>query len=142
MNLSPRDHVGQTEIDTVGFLSTSGRSRQLRLTHMFNIFHSICPDYLSHFVTRKRFYSHSHRTRASSWNFYIPRVGSFAKNSFFYQAALDWNNLPSHIKTIDDKFSFKRAVKKYLASIATTQQSASFAKLVSNGVLMCFKAIL
>ena len=124
LKLSPRDHVGYSEIDTVGFLCTSSRSRQLRLNHMFNIFHSNCPDYLNQFFVRTSD-SHSHRTRASSWNFFIPRVGSFTKNSFFYQAALDWNDLPSHIKAIQDKVSFKKAVKKHLSSIAMTVGSAA-----------------
>ena len=34
---------------------------------------------------------------------------------FFYQATLDWNNLPSHIKSISDKCSFKSTMKKHLA---------------------------
>ena len=117
LNFATRDHVGQDHFDAVKFLDVQNRARQLRLNHMFNIFHSLGPSYLKQFFT-KISDTHSYATRSSSWNFSIPRIGSYTKNSFFYQATHDWNKLPSCIKSIDDKYSFKVAMKKHLASNA------------------------
>ena len=114
MHLGPRDHVGQDQFESVKLLDTQNRSRQLRLNHMFNIFHSLGPSYFNQFFTQISDI-HSHATRSSSFNFHLPRIGSYAKHSFFYQATLDWNNLPSHIKSISDKCSFKSTMKKHLA---------------------------
>ena len=125
LNLSPRDHVGQINFDTVKLLDTHNRARQLRLNHMFNIFQSLGPSYLNQFFT-KISDTHSHATRSSSLNFHVPRVGSYTKKSFFYQATLDWNNLPTHIKSILDKCTYKYAMKKYLARNAMTHESAEF----------------
>ena len=104
MHLGPRDHVGQDQFESVKLLDTQNRSRQLRLNHMCNIFHSLGPSYCNQFFT-KISDIHSHATRSSSFNFHIPRVGSYAKHSCFYQATLGWNNLPLHIKSISDKCS-------------------------------------
>ena len=117
LNLSPRDHVGQEHFDAVKFLNVQNGSRQLRLNHMFNIFHSLGPSYLKQFFTKVSD-THSYATRSRYWNFSIPRIGSYTKNSFFYQATLDWNKLPSSIKSIDDKTMYKVAMKKHLASNA------------------------
>ena len=88
MHLGPRDHVGQDQFESFKPLNTQNRSRQLKLNHMFNIFHSLGPSYLNQFFTKiSNIYSHT--TRSSSFNFHIPRIGSYAKHSFFYQATLD-----------------------------------------------------
>ena len=125
LNLSSRDHVGQINLDTVKLLDTQNRARQLRLNHMFNIFHSLGPSYLNQFFT-KISHVHNHTTRSSASNFHVPRVGSYTKKSFFYRATLDWNDLPSQIKSILDKNTFKYAIKKHLARSAITQESAAF----------------
>ena len=97
---------------------------------MFNIFHSLGPSYLQQFFTKiSDVYSHS--TRSSAWNFQIPRVGSHTKKSFFYQATLDWNNLPSNIKSILDKCIYESAMKKHLARCAMTHESAEYVQLIS-----------
>ena len=93
MHLGTSDHVGQDQYESVKILDTQNRSRQLRLNHMFNIFHSLDPSYFNQFFTKISDIQ-SHATTSSSFNFHIPRIGSYAKHSFFYQATLDWNNLP------------------------------------------------
>jgi hypothetical protein len=52
LNLGPRVHIGQTELDRAGLLSVSDRAKQIMLHHMFDIFHGTAPDYL---VGPKRF---------------------------------------------------------------------------------------
>ena len=59
------------------------------------------------------------------------RVGfrGIASKSFYYNAILDWNALPSHIQTIRSKLEFKKAVKKHLAEVALRQESAEFVRV-------------
>lgn len=125
LNLSPRDHVDQTSLVTVKLLDIQNRARQLRLNHMFNIFHSLAPSYLNHFFTRTSDI-HSYDTRSSTWNYHVPKVGSYTKKSFFYQATLDWNKLPSHIRSVPDKNTYKCAVKKHLARSAMIHESTVY----------------
>ena len=68
MHLGPRDHVGQDQFESVKLLNTQNMSRQLRLNHMFKIFHSLGPSYFNQFFT-KISDIHSHATRSSSFNF-------------------------------------------------------------------------
>ena len=86
---------------------------------MFNIFHSLGPSYLKHFLT----------TRSSALNFLVPRVGSHTKKFFFYQATLDWDNLPSNIKSIIDKCTYKSALKRHFAKCAMTHEPAEMCNL-------------
>ena len=60
---------------------------QLRLNHMFNIFHSLGPSYFNQFFT-KISVIHSHATWPSSFNFHIPR------NWFIRQNTLSFTRLP------------------------------------------------
>jgi hypothetical protein len=46
------------------------------------------------------------------------------KNSFVYNAILDWNNLP--IKNISNKPAFKSAVKNYLKITARNRELDDF----------------
>ena len=81
LNLPPRDHVGQIDLDTVKLLDTQNRARELRFNHMFNIFHSLGPSYLNQFFT-KISDVHPHTTRLSTLSLHVPRVGSYTKKSF------------------------------------------------------------
>ena len=107
MNLSQRTHVDQLTRNSVKLLSTLDRVKQLWLNHVYNIFNGSSPPYLTHNFTRLS-RSHTHHTRSSSFNFFIPRVRGMASKSFYYNAILDWNALPPHIQTISNKLEFKR----------------------------------
>ena len=125
LNLSPREHIGQVHLNSIKFLRIHDRVKQLRLSHVFNIFHSSGPSYLQRFFTKVSD-SHSHRTRSSSFNFHVPRVTGLASHSFFYQSTLDWNSLPNTIKSISDKNSFKSQVKTHLSTTSMNQELAEF----------------
>ncbi len=99
LNLSPREHIGQVHLDSIKFLNIYDRVRQLRLNHVHKVFYSKGPSYLSQFFTKANA-THSHSTRSSSYNFHVPRVTSITSNSFYYQGTLDWNSLPSNIRSI------------------------------------------
>ena len=125
LNMSPRDHIGQIHLDSIKLLKIHDRVKQLRLNHMFGIFHSAGPLYLQQFFT-KISATHTHRTRSSSLNFHIPRVCGQGSKTFFYQGAKDWNSLPDYIKSITDKGAFKTQVKLHLSSIAMNQELAEY----------------
>jgi hypothetical protein len=52
LNLGPRTHIGQEELDRVGFLSVKDRVQQLKLSLVFKNFHGTSPDYLKSNFTR------------------------------------------------------------------------------------------
>ena len=55
--------------------------KQLRLNHVFGVFHATGPTYLQQFF-KKTSATHSHRTRSSSLNFHVPRVSGPASKTF------------------------------------------------------------
>ena len=123
--MTPREHVGQGELQIVKFLDIQNRIRQLRLNHMYNIFHSIAPPHISQFFTRTS-QIHRYTTRSNPMNFWVPRVDSVTAKSFYYQATLDWNGLPQEIKNIQNKSSFKKAVRIHLSTCAMTHELAAY----------------
>jgi hypothetical protein len=125
LDMSPREHVGQAQLQTLKYLDIQNRYKQLRLRHVHNVFQSTGPSYLHQLFTRTSAV-HSYGTRSNSLNVYVPRVKGQTFKSFFYQSILDWNSLPSDIKLIQDKETFKRAVKSHLSRNAMTQDLAAF----------------
>ena len=128
LNLSPRTHVGQLTRNSVKLLNTLDRVKKIKLNHVYNIFNGSSPPYFTHNFTRSS-RSHTHHKKSSSFNFFIPRVRGIASKSFYYNAILDWNALPSHIQTISSKLEFKKAVKKHMAEVALRQESAEFVRV-------------
>tara|TARA_B110000881_G_C18495777_1_gene474172 strand:- start:132 stop:1001 length:870 start_codon:yes stop_codon:yes gene_type:complete len=110
LNLSPRSHIDQQTRHSIKLLNTQDRVKQLRLNHVFNIFNDSGAPYLKLNFTRAAS-AHSHRTRSSNFNFIVPRVKGIAKKSFYYNAVLDWNDLPPQIQSLGSRMVFKRAVK-------------------------------
>ena len=112
LDLTPRSHIGQTQLDTLGLLNISDRVKFIRLNHVFKIRNGESPVYL-----KREFNSipHELNTRASSYNFYVPRLQGMASKSFFCNGIKDWNALPIAIKSITNMFQFKRQMKLFLA---------------------------
>ena len=46
LNLGPRSHIGQGELDQLGLLSVQDRASQLKLHHVYKIFHRSAPSYM------------------------------------------------------------------------------------------------
>ena len=78
LDLGPRSHVGQTELDKVGLLNTSDRAKQLMLGHMYNVYNGCAPVYLLDTFSKRN--DQRINTRSSSTSFVLPRVtgGTFA----------------------------------------------------------------
>ncbi|XP_072047123.1 uncharacterized protein [Amphiura filiformis] len=123
LKLSPRDHIGQHELNLVNLLKICDRVKQLRLNH--NIYHCQGALYLNQNFTRTSS-AHSYGTRSSESNFIVPRVKGIASNTFYYKAILDWNDLPSNIKGLPTKSAFKQSVKQHLASNSLSQEMSDF----------------
>ena len=109
----------------------------------FKIFNGSGPPYLAQNFTRAS-KSHSHYTRSSSFNFFVPSVIGIASKSFYYNAILDWSALPPQIQAIGSKLEFKKAVKKHLDDNAQWQDSAEFVMCVGllSHVLFCLCLLL
>lgn len=124
LDLGPRDHIGQKELDSVGLLKIEDRVKQLKLNHAFKVFHKLSPCYMS-----KQFVKiadvHHFNTRGSRFNFSIPRVkGQYGSNTFLYTAVKEWNALSSHVKDINNYADFKKNVKSFLASQARQREGS------------------
>ena len=59
---------------------------------------------------------HNLGTRNSSYNYFVPRVNSANKRTFYYGAISDWNALPLSIKVENNYNSFKCKSKRFLAA--------------------------
>ena len=114
LDVEPRTHIGQTELDKVGMLSSKDRIVQLKLNHVFKIFNDTCPHYLKFDFTRVSSL-HKYSTRGSPFNFVVPLAKGQARFTFYNTAIHHWNSLPSEIKSISDFNLFKKLVKKHLA---------------------------
>ena len=50
LKLEPRSHIGRVEFEKLGMLKVEDRIKQLKLNHVFKIYHDEAPEYLiSHF---------------------------------------------------------------------------------------------
>ena len=83
LKFQPRSHIGREKFEKLGMLKVEDRIKQLKLNHVFKIYHDEAPEYLiSHF--RKFSNIHRYSTRGSSTNFILPKVKGQAYNLFFF----------------------------------------------------------
>ena len=123
LDLGPRSHIGQNELDRVGILCVKDRARQMILHTMYDIYHGTAPTYLcSTFEHNRNRYS----TRSRDANFTIPRYTSLASKNFNAIGALEWNKLPYSVKTSPSKSIFKKSVKIYLKTQAHSIANSDF----------------
>ena len=125
LNLPSRSHIGQTELNAIDFLCVKDRVSQLRLNHVFKIANGQSPKYLNgHFTPTN--VKHHIGTRSSSMNYYVPRVNGSTRASFYYNAILDWNLIPTSIKRSGSLQLFKAKVKKMLVLRSSERESCDF----------------
>ena len=65
-------------------------------------------------------------TRASTNNFFIPRVKGNCTNTFFYSGIKAWNSLPTEIKQIQNEGTFKDKVRRNITLEARTVEACPF----------------
>jgi hypothetical protein len=114
LDMHPREHIGQFNLDAIGFIKMPDRAAQLTLNHVFNIKNMSAPQYLSNFFTAVSS-RHNYNTRHSQNSFTITHVTGPTKGSFYHNATLNWNMLPRDIQNIDSKTTFKQKLKAHLA---------------------------
>ena len=107
LDLGPRTRIICDILDSVGMFSVPDRVRQLRINHVFNIYHGRAPEYLC-----ENFNINQENTRgASNLNCITPNANLCSTNSFSYNAIRDQKSLPISIKNVTNKEAFKNAVK-------------------------------
>jgi hypothetical protein len=107
-----RHHLVCSDFKKVKYLDVDTRFQYLTLNMMFKIYYNMAPSYLCNF--KKVSDVHSHNTRGSNMSYIIPHVKSQGSRSFMFNGAKLWNKLPTVIKAIDSKESFKSKCKSYL----------------------------
>ena len=128
LDKKPRDHIGQAELSSIGYLNTMDRVIQLSMNLTHDIFYDRCPSYMKTYFTKIK-EVHSYNTRGSEFNFVVPKSNTVISGTFYYQAIKDWNALPIKLKCIENKDSFKRQLKlhlKYTAEQLETQSSVYY----------------
>ena len=125
LDLSPMHSINSTIFHSVNLLNVEKRVQQMRLNHVFNIVHKKAPGYLEmHFTALCDHYT---KTRSSkNLNFKIPSIKLCQDQTFYYNAIKDWNNLPTYIKKLENKKSFKYHVKKHLMENLKNCEESSF----------------
>ena len=90
------------------------RVKQLKLNHVWNISNGQCPEYLRENFVKISDTELRQCTRASRFNFFLPRVQNQAVNTFYFSAIKEWNSLPAKIKEVTSEESFRTMIKKHI----------------------------
>lgn len=116
LDLPTRSSIDNETLNKLDMPRVTDWANQLQFNHTFNIYHKYCPKYLNHNFTKVS--TRRTRTRFSKHNFILPKATtSHDSGTFFCHTIKDWNSLPYSIKWIDNKNTFKIAVKKHLIEV-------------------------
>ena len=88
LNLKPMTRISYSILSEIKMLKVEDRAKQLRLNHVFNVYHELAPQYLNQHCIRAAD-SHSYRTRGSLFNFVVPSIKGCDSHTFYYNAILD-----------------------------------------------------
>ena len=96
LNCGHMKYIGQSERNSLGFLSVSDRIEQLRLNNLFKVRNCLNPDYLSEGLDHvSNIYKVN--TWSSAQNYFVQQVRVIALNTFSNKGSKDWNGLPEQI---------------------------------------------
>ena len=123
LDLGPRTHIGQNELDRVGILSVNDRARQLMLNQMYDISRGTAPSYLK---DEFKFQVNYYNTRSEDKNFKVPFAKGISQYNFSVTGAREWNDLPPNVKKLQSKDTFKKAVKIYLKTQAHAKELSEY----------------
>ena len=68
LNLKPMTRIDYSVLSDINILKVEERAKQLRLNHVYNIFHELALQYLNQIFLRVS-ECHSYSTRGSAYNF-------------------------------------------------------------------------
>ena len=111
-NMGPREHVGDDDVWTLGWMPFHRRVDYFKAMHVFKVRKSLAPPYISE---RLRLISgvHSHGLRQADRNFSL--VGcQFPPKSFTRSAIVLWNSLPSQLKVTESYAVFRKGLTAFL----------------------------
>ncbi len=114
LNMEPRSHGGHDQFQKLelGMLFVKGRVKQLKLNHVFKIYHRSAPKYLcSHF--QKLSDTHRFNTRGSSTNFLVPKIRVNMQYYFLQWQSRLKINYQSTSKVCKARFNSKRPSKAF-----------------------------
>ena len=115
-------------LKSLNILNIEHRVKQMRLNYVFNIVHDKAPLYMKNSFTLVS--SSFLNTRpVGNMNFTIPIIKSCQDQTFYYNAIKDWNALPSSIKQLNNKYSFKTNVKQHLMDSLRQHEKSSYVYL-------------
>jgi hypothetical protein len=123
LDLGPRTHIGQAELDRVGILSVNDRARQIILHLMYDVYHDTAPDYVCNSFNRNR---NRYLTRSNQNCFTIPSKRGIGSYNFNFIGSKEWNSLPNNIKLSNSKESYKKSVKCFLKLQAHSIENMDF----------------
>ena len=120
--LNQNDHVTAALIE-LHWLPIKYRISYKLCTLVHKSLHHQSPDYLSNLLTNiSSIPSRSTLRSASHSELYVPRTRlHYGERAFSVTAARHWNNLPPHIRAVDDFNKFKGLLKTYLFTCAFPQ---------------------
>jgi hypothetical protein len=96
-------------LDSVGMLSVPDREWQLKINHVFNIYHGRAPEYLcENLILIKEIQGEP------LIQILLLQAQMYVALIAFHNAIRDWNSLPISIKNVNNKEAFKNAVKEFL----------------------------
>ena len=113
LNVGPRVRIEYADFKLLNLLNVELRAKQLRLHHMYNIYNNKSPVYMNAYFCRMS-EVHNYGTRGSHFNYQLPKSNTNISKTFHFNATKDWNSLPSNIKDIHSKSTFKYVCKKWL----------------------------
>lgn len=116
LGLHPRMHLNNNHFRELGILKVDKRVMFIKIMMVYKIIQRTVPKYLYDYYVFVRDV-HCISTRARINNIYLYRFKSVVgKNSFLYSSAVAWNELPDHIKQLQEAWPFRREVKKWLSN--------------------------
>ena len=112
LSMGPREHVGDCEIASLGWLQFSKRVDYFKLMHVFKVKKCLAPSYICQNF-RLVSQTHTYGIRQSCQNFSLAKC-CFPPKSFTRSAICLWNSLPSDLKAIDGYKAFKKRLIGFL----------------------------
>ena len=89
-------------VSELNLLNVDTRVKQLKMNHVHKIVNNKGPSYMKeHFLNVSEI--HKYQTRSNEHNFFISQCQGPKSQTFYYSAIKDWNDLPDHLKGIQNK---------------------------------------
>ena len=113
-SMGPREHVGDGEIHSLGWLPFPRRVDFFKMMHVFKVKKTIAPSYISQNF-RLVSQTHSYGLRQSGQNFSLA-LCPFPPRSFTRSAICLWNSLPNEVKVTDERKAFRKRLIDFLVA--------------------------